>query len=113
DGSEASMCGNGLRCVARYVCEKLGLNEAIIETMKANLQVKKQDDIYEGIPTYLVEISPVLFNVRDLPLNINQETLMNEKIEGLSDELVFTAVAVPNPHLITIVDTKHIESELQ
>ena len=23
DGSEASMCGNGLRCVARYVCEKL------------------------------------------------------------------------------------------
>ena len=26
DGSEASMCGNGLRCVARYVCEKLGVD---------------------------------------------------------------------------------------
>ena len=34
DGSEASMCGNGLRCVARYVCEKLNMNEAVIETMK-------------------------------------------------------------------------------
>ncbi|MBT2691024.1 diaminopimelate epimerase [Bacillus sp. ISL-47] len=113
DGSEASMCGNGLRCVARYVCELLGLKEAIIETMKANLQVKKQDDIYEDIPTYLVEISPVSFKLDDLPLNLEKETLINEKLSKISEELTFTALAVPNPHFVSIVDTEHISSDLQ
>ena len=49
DGSEASMCGNGLRLVARYVCEMLGFEEAIIETMKADLKVSKQADIYPNV----------------------------------------------------------------
>ncbi|PWW30146.1 diaminopimelate epimerase [Cytobacillus oceanisediminis] len=113
DGSEASMCGNGLRCVARYVCELFGLKEAIIETMKADLQVKKQEDIFEEIPTYLVEISPVSFNLEDLPLNLEKETLINEKISKISEELTFTALAVPNPHFVSIVDKEHISYDLQ
>lgn len=104
DGSEASMCGNGLRCVARYVCEKLGKEEAVIETMKANLFVKKQEDIYPNVQTYQVEISPVLFQLSELPLNLPKDTLLNEKIETLSSDLYFSAVAVPNPHLITVID---------
>jgi len=113
DGSEASMCGNGLRCVARYVCEKLHLEEAVVETMKANLQVKKQEDLYPEIPTYMVEISPVSFNVADLPLQIDQNSLKNEKIPALSETLTFTALAVPNPHLVAIVDASDIHSEVQ
>lgn len=104
DGSEASMCGNGLRCVARYVCELLGIEEAVIETMKANLYVKKQAEIFPNVQTYQVEISPVLFQLSELPLNLSRDTLLNEKIEELSKELYFSAVAVPNPHLITVID---------
>jgi diaminopimelate epimerase len=113
DGSEASMCGNGLRCVARYVCELLGLEEAIIETMKANLLVKKQDEILSDVPTYQVEISPVSFQVKDLPLLISGETLKNGKIDILSKDLTFTAVAVPNPHLITVVDDLEAQFNVQ
>ncbi|MFS0637552.1 diaminopimelate epimerase [Mesobacillus foraminis] len=113
DGSEASMCGNGLRCAGRYICEKLGLEEIIVETMKADLQVKKEEDIFPGIPTYLVGISPVSFQVRDLPLVIDQETLIQERLPQLNDELVFTAVAVPNPHLAAIVNDSQIDSGLQ
>lgn len=104
DGSEASMCGNGLRTVARYVCEFLGVQEAVIETMKANLLVKKQEEIFPNVPTYQVEISPVSFNLVDLPLNLPKESLINEFISSLSEDLTFTAVAVPNPHLISVVD---------
>jgi diaminopimelate epimerase len=113
DGSEASMCGNGLRLVARYICELLGSNEAVIETMKANLRVSKQNDIFPNIHTYQVEISPVLFNLSALPLNLEKPTLFNERIEELSDELRFTALAVPNPHLITIVETEQIQGDMQ
>jgi diaminopimelate epimerase len=113
DGSEASMCGNGLRCVARYVCELLKLEVALIETMKANLRVNREEPIFPGIPTFKVEISPVSFQLSDLPLNLPQQQLMNEQIPVLSNELSFTALAVPNPHLVAIVGNAQLESTIQ
>jgi diaminopimelate epimerase len=113
NGSEASMCGNGLRLVARYICEQQGLNEAVIETMRANLKVSKQNDLLPDIHTYQVEISPVFFELNSLPLHLNKPTLYNERIEDLSEELRFTALAVPNPHLIAMVDSDQLQGEFQ
>ena len=113
DGSEASMCGNGLRLVARYLCELLGKTEAVVETMKADLKVSKQAELFSEVHTYQVEISPVLFDLKALPLQLNKPTLYNEKISELSDELRFTALAVPNPHLIAIVDVETLQSGVQ
>ncbi|WP_163183290.1 diaminopimelate epimerase [Neobacillus sedimentimangrovi] len=113
DGSEASMCGNGLRLVARSICELYGKNEAIIETMKKDLKVRKQEELYPNVHTYQVEISPVLFELKALPLNLNKTTLYNETIKELSSDLKFTALAVPNPHLISIVDSGVLMSDVQ
>ncbi|GHH98337.1 diaminopimelate epimerase [Neobacillus kokaensis] len=113
DGSEASMCGNGLRLVARYLCELIEKNEAVVETMKADLKVSKQAELISEVHTYQVEISPVMFDLKALPLKLNKPTLYNEKIQELSDELRFTALAVPNPHLITIVDVETLRSDIQ
>ncbi len=104
DGSEASMCGNGLRCVARYVCEKEGITEAVIETLKADLAVRKETTLMDGIETYSVQISPVSFELKDLPMEYgDQTTLIQQLIPEISEEIQFSAVAVPNPHLIGIV----------
>lgn len=113
DGSEASMCGNGLRCAGRYLCELLQKDEIVVETLKANLQVKKAESIFNQIPTYQVEISPVLFQLDQLPMNLARETLFNDKVPELSEELLFSAVAVPNPHLISYVDSDTIRSNIQ
>ncbi|TWT25720.1 diaminopimelate epimerase [Planomicrobium sp. CPCC 101110] len=104
DGSEASMCGNGLRCVARYVCERDGIEEGVIETMKAPLQVKKEKTLMDGIARYSVEISPVSFKLADLPMEYegNEEWLL-KPLPFISEDIVYSAVAVPNPHLIGIV----------
>ncbi|MEK4229584.1 diaminopimelate epimerase [Solibacillus sp. FSL H8-0538] len=112
DGSEASMCGNGLRCVARYVCEKLGVTEAIIETLRANLRVKKEPAIFEELPTYAVEISPVSFDLDSLPMQYKEKKeLRHQIIEEFSPTIQFTAVSVPNPHLIGIVNEHYIQHE--
>ncbi len=112
DGSEASMCGNGLRCVARHVSEKLNINEAVIETMKANLKVKKEEPIHGTIPTFAVEISPVSFKLNSLPMEYkNQTEISNQLISEFSKDIKFTAVSVPNPHLIGIVDEHYITSK--
>jgi diaminopimelate epimerase len=113
DGSEASMCGNGLRLVARYICEMFALDNTVIETMKADLMVSKQPDLFPEVSTYQVEISPISFQLTDLPLTLNKSTLINEPIKELSNELSFTALAVPNPHLISMVGAKHLESNIQ
>ncbi|MGM0839698.1 MAG: diaminopimelate epimerase [Bacillota bacterium] len=113
DGSEASMCGNGLRCVGRYVCELLDKTTIVIQTMKADLRVSAQEAIYENIPTYNVEISPVFFELDKLPMNMDREKVVDEKIPEISDRLSFTALAVPNPHLISVVSTEHILSNEQ
>ncbi|MBF2478235.1 diaminopimelate epimerase [Listeria marthii] len=113
DGSVASMCGNGLRTVARYLLEKNGLSEAEVETMKATLDVKKATSLGFDIPTYQVEISPVKFNPESLPMDVGVEKLFNQVVPELDAELAFSAVSVPNPHLITFVDQAVLDSDKQ
>lgn len=109
DGSEAEMCGNGLRCVGRYVCEQLDNTEIVIETKEANLSVKQMDDMFENIPSFEVAIEPVRLRPASLPLNIAKAQHVNQPLDPLSENLLFTAVAVPNPHLIAVVN--RIEDE--
>lgn len=40
DGSEAEMCGNGMRCVARYLDEHDGLAEAVVETLAGPIRTR-------------------------------------------------------------------------
>lgn len=108
DGSEASMCGNGLRCVARFVCEREQRSEAVIETMKANLRVKKEETMQDGLPAYSVEISPVLFDLAALPMEYeNQKEWILKPLPFISEDIRFSAVAVPNPHLVGLVPASY------
>jgi diaminopimelate epimerase len=105
DGSEASMCGNGIRTVARYLSEKTDQTAFKIETMYADLAVQQAPEIATGIATYQAEISPVCFGAQELGLTLPDVTsLRHKRLPLLSKTLYFTAVAVPNPHLISFVD---------
>lgn len=109
DGSEPEMCGNGIRIIGRYACELLGKDTVTIETMKKDLAMKKREEICPGVPTYEVVIEPVSFAPESLPINTTEDKIVDKVIPGLSDKLTFTAVSVPNPHIITIV--KEIEEK--
>lgn len=112
DGSEASMCGNGLRTVARYLTEKLNKDALLVETMHGPLHTKKMPELATDVSTYQVEISPVSFRLKDVPMVAEQTEWMNQIIPELSDSLHFSVVAVPNPHLITFVDHATLTSDL-
>lgn len=113
DGSEASMCGNGLRTVGRYLSEKLGQENLIVETMLADLQVKKAKDIAANVKTFQVEISPVHFETDRLPFHFNGvETFVDQEMPEFAEGLRFSTVAVPNPHLISFVEHKILAGNL-
>lgn len=113
DGSEASMCGNGLRTVARYLSEKYNKNEFDVDTLNANLHVSKQPDLASGVPAFAVEISPVKFDQKDLPFtNLGHQRIIDQFVPELYPGLKFTSIAVPNPHLISFVSHKIIMSDI-
>lgn len=104
DGSEAKMCGNGLRTVARYLSEKYQQDNFQVETMEANLDVSRADNFAENVPAFSVEISPISFNKKDLPFSYqNEDEMINQMVPEFQPDQSFTAVSVPNPHLISFV----------
>lgn len=115
DGSEAQMCGNGLRIVARYLIEKTGKTEQIIQTKQADLPVKQTAAFSKEVAAYQVMIAPVSFDAATIGMNIAGKTQLQEEVLAfLPSTRRFSAVAVPNPHLIAFVDEETIPvAELQ
>ncbi|KRL92955.1 diaminopimelate epimerase [Limosilactobacillus equigenerosi] len=113
DGSEASMCGNGLRTVARYLAQKHGETDFLVETMYADLRVRQQPDFAPGVPAFAVEISPVKFDRTDLPFeNLGRDRIVDEWVPEIAPGLKFTTLAVPNPHLISFMDHETLHGDL-
>lgn len=104
DGSEASMCGNGLRTVARYVSEKLHLDKFLVDTMHQALHVSREANFALNVPAFAVEISPVSFAAKDLLMHVGKNQVIDEALPQIVPALKFSAVAVPNPHLISFGD---------
>ncbi|WP_069470938.1 diaminopimelate epimerase [Candidatus Marithrix sp. Canyon 246] len=94
DGSEAEMCGNGLRCVGRFACESLDKHSVSIETLKGVSQVEKDQNIHPDVATYKAELSTISLNT----------DCINQILPALSPVFKFTEVHMPNPHIVAIVD---------
>ncbi|QBP18158.1 diaminopimelate epimerase [Acetilactobacillus jinshanensis] len=105
DGSEASMCGNGLRTVSRYLSEKTGQDHFIVSTMGDNLhEVSREQDLAPKVPAFSVEIAPVKFAPSAMPLHkLGDHKIIDQLIPQFIKGLKFSVIAVPNPHLISFV----------
>ena len=108
DGSPAEMCGNALRCVARKLMEcQPNLNSFQIKISDGTILNCWQDDMLaDQIVTMGVEIGPASLDMAKwLPTLMQEnETFLNQKVEMFHTSEVFSAVAIPNPHLIAFVE---------
>lgn len=113
DGSIASMCGNGLRTVSRYLSEKYGEDQFVVQTQDADLRVRKEQELAPGVPAFAVEISPVSFAAETLPYtNLGHQRLLNTAVPELAPHLRFSALSIPNPHLISFVSQEVLDGDL-
>jgi diaminopimelate epimerase len=104
DGSEPETCLNGLRCVARAGLEALGLDTATVRLKTSEAEVARDADLAAGVYTVRETAGPATLAVADWPLHGEGEQIIDRPIARLSPTLAFTAVAIPNPHLIAFVD---------
>ena len=113
DGSEAEMCGNGIRCVGKFVYDKGLTNKKTvkIETLAGikilNLNVKDGK-----VQTVRVDMGEPIFNPKKIPVNFENEPVRGLKIKAIDKEFNFTCVSMGNPHAIAIIeDTKRFDIE--
>ena len=106
DGSESEMCGNGIRCVAKYAYDNnISRNNPMkIKTLRGILEAKlfiKNDEVDS------VEInmdSPILEGLK-IPTTINKERIIDEPINIDGKTYYFTCVSMGNPHCVIFVDS--------
>lgn len=104
DGSEAETCLNGLRCVARAGFEAFGCDEAVVALQMSTAEVARGDDLAPGVYTVRERAGPATLDLASWPMHVDAETLVEAPIAALSPTRRFTAVRMPNPHLIAFVD---------
>jgi diaminopimelate epimerase len=105
DGSLAEMCGNGIRCLSKYVYEH-GLTkktEFLVETLgglnRQVLTVKKGE-----VVEISVDMGKPKFKRSEIPMVGENVEVIDQPINVNGNEYRITALAVPNPHAVLFVN---------
>lgn len=104
DGSEAEMCGNGIRCIARLAEQYIGSREFDLTSGGKVYPTARYAPIYGDIPTYGVEIGVNLISKDFAFIPTEQGCFIDSVIEPLHPTLRWTAISVGNPHIIAVVE---------
>lgn len=108
DGSEAEMCGNGIRCVARLAEEYVGSRKFDMFSGGNIYHITREENIYPAIPTYGVDLGVRLAS-NDFGFAKDAEEFVSKRIEALDTTLCWTAINVGNPHIVA--EVKEIDYE--
>lgn len=105
DGSRGEMCGNGIRCVAKYVYEHGLTNETEI-TVDTLAGVKKLHLFEKNgkIDSVKVDMGRPELDVRKIPVIFPEDTMINKPMEVNGRIYNVTCVSMGNPHCVTFLD---------
>ena len=105
DGSEAQMCGNGIRCVAKYLYES-GLKRSDRMTIETSAGLKAIELTVSNNNVSLVKVemgTPKLLR-NEIPMSGENTQVINEPLRVGEETLNITCVSMGNPHCIIFVD---------
>lgn len=106
DGTRSQMCGNGIRCVAKYVYDN-GLTNKTNFTVESFGEVKYMDlTIGEDGKASMIKVNmgaPIL-EAKNVPVVSDNEQVIDEEIEVNGSIYKMTCVSMGNPHAIVFVD---------
>ncbi len=115
DGTEAEMCGNGIRCFSKYVYENtiVRKEEIKIETLKG-IMVARNIITEEKVISVQIDMGAPILNYEEIP--VISESLsnkcINEPIAILDKIFNFSAVSMGNPHAVIFIKTQLNDDEL-
>ena len=106
DGTRAEMCGNGIRCVAKYVYDKELTDKKEISIVSAGqikyleLEVGSDNQVH----TIKVNMGQPILEPERIPVALSGENAVNVPILVEGQEYRMTCVSMGNPHAVVFVD---------
>ena len=111
DGSEGKMCGNAIRCVARYLVERVGgfKDELTVETLSGIKRLTVNRDESGAFSSVSVEMGRAILEGRSIP--VDADGLIRDYPLAVGRKTWdITAVSMGNPHAVTFVsDTRRLD----
>ncbi len=104
DGSEAEMCGNGIRCVGKFVYDKgLTNKETITVETLAGIKTLVMTAKNGKIETARVDMGKPILEPEKIPVISDENPVKNLKLNEEEKEFTFTCVSMGNPHAVTFI----------
>ena len=105
DGSQGKMCGNGIRCVGKYVYERGIVKENIltVETLSGIKTLSLELD-GDKVKSITVDMGEPILAPAEIPANFQAERVINEPLIVGGAEYRVTCVSMGNPHCIVFCD---------
>lgn len=105
DGSRGAMCGNGIRCVAKYVYDN-GLTDKTSMTIESMGAVKYIDVQVENgkVVTARVDMGKPILQSAEIPVICDSEKAINMPINVGGVDYKMTCVSMGNPHAVVFID---------
>lgn len=105
DGSEAEMCGNGIRCVGKFVYDKGLTNKTTIniETL-AGIKTLEMTTKNNKVEFIKVDMGEPILDPKKIPVISDEKIVKNLKLSADDKEFKFTCVSMGNPHAITKIE---------
>lgn len=114
DGSSGKMCGNGIRCVAKYVYDYELTNKTSlrIETLSGIKDIELSVDNGK-VKTVTVDMGSPVMKADAIPVITDKEQLIDEPFEIGGNKYNITCISMGNPHAVVFVDdTDNIKLEM-
>lgn len=105
DGSQGKMCGNGIRCVGKYVYDN-GLTdktELSVETL-SGIKYLTLNVVDGKVDTVRVNMGEPILKPELIPVNIDADIVKDYPVNIGGEEYRITCVSMGNPHCVTYVD---------
>lgn len=114
DGSEAEMCGNGIRCVGKYVYDH-GLTDKTEIAVESGAGIKYLTlNVENGkVATVCVDMGEPILAPAEIPVVAEGDVIIDEPIQVGDKEWKMTCVSMGNPHAVVFIDTPVKEFELE
>lgn len=109
DGSEAEMCGNGIRCFAKYVFDRKMHTDVImtVETL-GGIKTLKLNAAGGKVQTVRVDMGEPRLLRSEIPMKGDNTKVIAEPLKVAGKKMEITCVSMGNPHCVTFID--HVDS---
>lgn len=105
DGNEVEMCGNGIRCFAKYVYDNqiIRENSINVETL-AGIKIIQLKITKDKVSEVTVNMGDAIYEGSKIPIKIDKDIIIDEEIEFENNNIKFSCISMGNPHTIIVVD---------